>query len=120
MLQHLQDFFKAMNERETALKSAQCDADKVHAFVEYLNFLEIYSAAINGGLFTGTARELVYDKIADSLVILENAPQWHDQIEKSRTSHVTYKHILKFMERERRELSTRRTVARLLENAPPT
>jgi hypothetical protein len=119
-LQHLQDFFKAMNERELALASAKDDAAKQdHAFVEYLNFLEVYSAALNDSLFIGVARELVCDKILDALVLLGNAPQWHEQIEKSFTSHVTYKHIIKFMSRQRRALSARKTVAVLSENKPP-
>jgi hypothetical protein len=119
-LQHLQDFFKAMNEREAALASAKGDVAKLsHAFVEYLNFLEIYSAALNGGLFIGVARELVYDKIIDSIVVLGDAPQWHDQIEESFTSHVTYKYIIRLMKRERPTLSARRAVALQAANTPP-
>jgi hypothetical protein len=119
-LQHLQDFFKEMNERELALALAKDDVAKQdHAFVEYLNFLEVYSAALNDSLFTGVARELAYDKIVDALVVLENAPQWHEQVQKSFTSHVTYKHIIEFMKRQRRTLSARRRVALLSENKPP-
>jgi hypothetical protein len=119
-LQHLQDFFEAMNEREAALASSKDDvAKRSHAFVEFLNFLEVYSAAVNGNLFIGVARELVCDKIIDSIVVLENAPQWHDKIEKSFTSPVTYKHIIRFMKRERRTLSARRTVAPRAANTPP-
>ena len=87
--------------------------------IEYLNFLEVHSAALNDSLFIGVARELVCDKILDALVVLEHAPQWHEQIEKSFTSHVTYKHIIKFMKRQRRALSARKAVALLSENKQP-
>jgi hypothetical protein len=111
-LQHLQDFLEAMNEREAALAEAKGDeAKQLHAFVEFLNFLEIYSAALNTRLFVGAAREIVQDKVLDSVVTLESMPRWHSEIEKSVTSAVTYKHIRLFMRRRRRTLESRRHVA---------
>jgi hypothetical protein len=117
-LQHLQDFFKSMNEREAALAAGQGDARRqVHAFVEYLNFLEVYSAAVNDKLFIGVAKELVSDKIIDSLVILDATPEWHDQIESSITSKVTYKHIAEFIARNRRTFDARKSAVRETDSA---
>jgi hypothetical protein len=111
-LQHLQDFLKTMTEREEALAVAKGDgAKQIHAFVEYLNFLEIYSAALNTKLFIGAAREIVRDKMLDSIVLIDSMPHWHDEIEKSITSGVTYKHIARFMKRERRTLAARKFAA---------
>lgn len=113
-LQHIQDFFKSMNEREAALAASQDDpAKQSHAFVEYLNFLEIYSAAMNGGLFVGVARELVCDKIIDSLVVLDAAPGWHQRIESSISSGITYSHIRSFLRRHRRTFDARKAAALL-------
>jgi hypothetical protein len=72
-LQHLQDFFKSVIEREAALANATDDQKSRHAFVEYLDFLEVYSAAVIGGLFIGVAKELVRDKLIDSIITLERA-----------------------------------------------
>lgn len=107
-LQHLQDFYKATIERESSLAHAADDQRKRHAFVEYLDFLEVYSAAVNDGLFIGVARELVRDKIIDSIITLERAPQWHEEIEKSVTSAITYKYLLKFIDQNRKSLGVRR------------
>jgi hypothetical protein len=111
-LQHLQEFLKAMNEREAALATNKDDPPKqLHAFIEFLNFLEVYSAAINKGLLIGAAREIVCDKILDSIVAVDSMPHWHLEIEKSITSGVTYKHIRRFMKRYRRTLDARKHVA---------
>ena len=99
----------AMNERETALAENKDDAPKqLHAFIEFLNFLEIYSAAINARLFVGVAREIVGDKIIDSIVVLNRSPHWHDEIEKSITSATTYKHIRLFIKKHRSTIDARK------------
>jgi hypothetical protein len=108
-LQHLQDFFKSVIEREAALAHALDDQRKRHAFIEYLDFLEVYSAAVIGGLFVGVANELVRDKLIDSIITLERAPDWHEVIVGSVTSVITYKYLRRFMEKHRKILRSRRT-----------
>jgi hypothetical protein len=111
-LQHLQELFRTMNEREAALSEAKGDEPKyIHAFVEFLNFLEIYSAALNTNLFIGAAREIARDKVLDSIVALDSMPHWHGEIENSITSGVTYKHISLLMRRERRVIAARKHAA---------
>jgi hypothetical protein len=107
-LQHLQEFLKSTFEREAALANAEDAEKKRHAFVEYLDFLEVYAAAVNEGLFVGVARELVRDKITDSIVALEHAPEWHAVIENSVTSVITYKYLVRFMVKHRSLLDARR------------
>jgi hypothetical protein len=107
-IQHLQEFFKSTIEREAALAHATDDEKRRHAFVEFLDFLEVYSAAVIGGLFIGVAKELVRDKLIDSIVTLERAPQWHDEIQKSVTSVVTYKYLIEFTAKHRKVLDFRR------------
>ncbi|MGC1532868.1 MAG: hypothetical protein WA832_19640 [Bradyrhizobium sp.] len=107
-LQHLQEFFKSTIEREAALAHATDDEKRRHAFVEFLDFLEVYSAAVISGLFIGVAKELVRDKLIDSIVTLERAPQWHDEIQKSVTSVVTYKYLIEFTAKHRKVLDFRR------------
>jgi hypothetical protein len=111
-LDHLQDFLAAMNEREATLAETKGDESKQrHAFVEYLNFLEVYSAALNGGLFIGVAREIISDKILDSIVAVESYTHWHSEIEKSITSRTTYKHIRLLMEKQRPTIDALRYAA---------
>lgn len=91
------------------------DAKQRHALVEFMNFLEIYSAGINAGLFVGVAHEIVRDKIVDSIVQLTNAPAWHAEIEGSIRSPVTYKHLRRFM-RDYRPLIDDRSAAAPIAN----
>jgi hypothetical protein len=107
-LQHLQDFFKSVIDREAAFAHATDPEKRRHAFVEYLDFLEVYSAAIMGGLFIGVAKELVQDKLIDSIITLERAPDWHDTIVSSVTSDITYKYLRKFAAKHRKLLASRR------------
>jgi hypothetical protein len=108
-LQSLQEFFKTSNEREAALAKAK--GDKRHAFIEFMNFLEVYSAAANSGLLAGVTLELVNDKLIDSIVVLMQLGHWHEVIGGSITSPITYKHIRKFIERHKKTIDGRYTAA---------
>jgi len=108
-LQSLQEFFKASNEREAALAEAQ--DDKRHAFIEFMNFLEVYSAAANGGLLTGVTLELVNDKLIDSIVVLMQLGHWHDSIEGSVTGPTTYLHLREFIKRHKKTVEGRYVAA---------
>jgi hypothetical protein len=108
-LQSLQEFFKASNERESALAEAQ--GDKRHAFIEFMNFLEVYSAAANGRLLTGVTLELVNDKLIDSIVVLMQLGHWHDAIEGSVTGPTTYVHLRQFIRRHKKTIDGRYAAA---------
>jgi hypothetical protein len=108
-LQSLQEFYKACNEREAAL--AEAEGDKRHAFIEFMNFLEIYSAAANGGLLAGVTLELVNDKLIDSIVVLMQLGHWHKTIEGSITSSVTYKHLRQFIGQHKKTIDGRYAAA---------
>jgi hypothetical protein len=104
-LQSLQEFSKASNEREAALAEAQ--GDKRHAFIEFMNFLEVYSAAANGGLLAGVTLEFVNDKLIDSIVVLMQLGHWHDVIEGSVTGPTTYLHLRQFIRRHKKTVGDR-------------
>jgi hypothetical protein len=108
-LQSLQEFSKASNEREAALAEAQ--GDKRHAFIEFMNFLEVYSATANGGLLTGVTLEFVDDKLIDSIVVLMQLGHWHDAIEGSVTGPTTYVHLRRFIRRHKKTIDGRYTAA---------
>ncbi len=109
---------KAMNEREAALSATKDDlAKQRHAFVEFMNFLEIYAAAVNTKLLVGVAREIVEDKIVDSIVEVMITPQWHDDIEQSIRSPTTYTHLGRFIRKRRPAINSQADAARKLANA---
>ena len=108
-LQSLQEFSKASDEREAAL--AEAEGDKRHAFIEFMNFLEVYSAAANGGLLTGVTLEFVDDKLIDSIVLLMQLGHWHDVIEGSVTGPTTFAHLRQFIRRHKKTIDGRYTAA---------
>lgn len=108
-LETLQSFMSDINERERALRD---DADKRHALIEFMNLLELYSAASNERLLEGVALEFVNDKIIDSIVILKNVRDWHSEINRSQNSEAVYKDLLRFMEKHRDLIAARQAKSR--------
>ena len=110
-LDALQKFLSAANDRERALRD---DEDKRHALVEFMNFLEVYSAASSECLISGVAREFVDDKIVDSVVELKQAPGWHQILKGSINSEVVYKHLLHFINKHRDLIAQREAASTAL------
>jgi hypothetical protein len=110
-LQSLQEFLKVATERERALLTAAGADAQEHAFVELLNFLEVYAAAHNSSLFGGVSKELVGDKLLDAIILLEQSQQWHPQIEAAITSETTFKYLRKFIASNRTLIQTKRAIA---------
>lgn len=110
-LQVLQVFDKAITEREAALAAADTDQAKEHAFIEFLNFLELYAGIANRTLLAGLALELVRDRLIDSVVVIERAPAWHDAIDNAIFHQDTFGELRKFLEMHRALLKGRRAVA---------
>jgi hypothetical protein len=108
VLQSLQEFFKVASERERALLTAGNSDEQEQAFVELLNFLEVYAAAHNSRLLGGVSKELVSDKLIDAVVMLEQLPHWHPRIEAAITSDTTFKFLSKFVASNRRTIQSRR------------
>lgn len=102
-LQALQTFLKDVKEHERALLHSAGD-DKNSAFVEFLNFLEVYALAFNGKLFSGVSCEVVEQKLVDSLTIIAALPEWHPKLEMAITSQTTFLGLKRFMENHRRQL----------------
>ena len=111
VLQALQEFFKTISERERAFASAS-EGDRENAFVDFLNALELYAAAYIKRLITGVSRELVRDKLIDSLALIENAPHWHEKIEEAVTSEPTFKYLKAFLTKYRSIVSARQAARR--------
>lgn len=106
-LQAMQKFFQDVNEREAALATAVGDAARLHAFNEFLNFLELYAHAYNRDLFGESSEELVRHKLADSFNVLNESRDWHPQIMRAVDTRTTLIELRRFVERHRPEIDQR-------------
>lgn len=104
-VQSLQAFLRDAKEHENALLQATTEDDQHQAFIEFLNFLEVYSAAINGGLFPTITSDIVREKIIDAVVMITEAEAWHGKLAEAITSKSTFQCLNAFMRREKPAIS---------------
>ena len=100
-LQSLQTFYQEVVKREQQLSNAQNDKEKDQAFVEFLNFMELHAAALNGNLFENVGKRIVVEKLRDCVVILQENDAWHANISGSMTSETTFNSLLEFIKNEK-------------------
>lgn len=106
-LQAMQKFFQDVNEREAALATAVGDPARLHAFNEFLNFLELYAHAYNRDLFDDSSEELVRHKLADSFNVLNENRHLHPLVMKAVDTRTTLIELRTFVERHRPEIDER-------------
>lgn len=106
-LQALQEFLRSATEREACLRDSETDHKKQQAFWEFLNFLEVNAAAVNGGLFHHVSRSIVVDKLCTSIAVIQENAEWHDQFHQAVTASTTFAELAKFMKRERQTIEAR-------------
>lgn len=100
----LQAFLKDAKEHENALITAKSDEEKNQAFIELLNFLEVYAAALNNKLVPKVSKDFVHQKIRDSIVLIQSAPEWHPLLQGAITSLETFDALSKFMKDNKSEI----------------
>lgn len=106
-LQALQEFVKSAAEREACLLNADTDAKRQQAFFEFLNFLEMNAAAVNGALFHEMIRTIAIDKLCTSIAVIQVNSAWHDKLNDAITASTTFEELTKFMRRERKTIECR-------------
>jgi hypothetical protein len=111
VIQVLQTFDKAASDREASLSLAADEVTKDHAFNELMNFLELYAGICNRKLVTGLARQLVQDRLIDSVVVIERAKAWHQAIDDAVFHETTFVELRTFLRRNRKEFDKRRVAA---------
>jgi hypothetical protein len=104
-VQSLQAFLRDAKEHESALLRATTEDERHQAFIEFLNFLEAYSAAINGGLFPKVTSGIVREKIIDAVAMITEAEAWHEKLFQAITSKTTFQCLNAFMKREKATIS---------------
>ena len=104
-LQALQEFVRSAMEREACLINADAEQKKQQAFFEFLNFMEMNAAAINGDLFHNKTRSLAVEKLCTSIVVIQANPAFHDHFCQAVTNSTTFDELGKFMKRERKTIT---------------
>ncbi|MGD9656195.1 MAG: hypothetical protein AB7U61_00920 [Methylocystis sp.] len=104
-VQSLQVFLRDAKDHENALLRATTEDEQHQAFIEFMNFLEAYSAAINGGLFPKVTSGVVREKIIDAVTMIAEAEAWHGKLAEAITSETTFQCLNAFMRREKLDIS---------------
>lgn len=99
------EFQRSISNQEDRFLHASDNAEKNQAFVELLNILEVYAAAINGRLLHGISRSLVADKLRDAIALIELDPAWAAKFNQVRTTGTTFSSLDKFRTRERSKIN---------------
>lgn len=99
--QNLLEFDRRAAEREDALLRAETEATKKQAFFEFLNFLETHAAALNAKLLPGKSRQLIREKLINSIAVITEEPPWHQTLFDGVTSPTAFAELAKFMRREK-------------------
>jgi hypothetical protein len=107
-LQALQKFFESANGHEAALANAAGHESQIHAFNEFLNFLEVYAGAHNSRLFGRGSEKMVRHKLEDCYIELDQSPDWHAEIAKASDRATTFEELTEFVSRHRREIDDRK------------
>lgn len=111
VVQVLQSFDKAASDREAALAASTTTDAKKYAFHELMNFLELYAAIWNRRLVTSLARELIRDRLIDSLVVIERAKVWHGTIDRAISHEGTFAELQRFLKKNALIMKARRAAA---------
>lgn len=101
---NLLEFDRRAAKREDALLCAETEATKKQAFFEFVNFLETHAAGLNAKLLPRKSRQLIREKLIDSIAVITEKPSWHQTIADGVTSPTAFAELRKFMRREKRAI----------------
>jgi hypothetical protein len=104
-VQILQEFTRETTARELALLQAETDSHKRRAFVEYLNFLEIYAGAMNGRLLPPVSRKLISDSLSNALATIQTNAAWSEQLFDAIRTTSTFEEIGRFLSENKKIIS---------------
>jgi hypothetical protein len=117
-VQILQEFARETTAREYALVQAEGDAQKQRAFVEYLNFLEIYAGAMNGKLLPSMSRKLIGDSLSNARATIQTNATWSDQFAAAIRTTSTFDEVGRFLSENRKAVSEKADLFRKQFSAP--
>ena len=104
-IQALQEFSKQTIEREHRFLNATNAAQKEQAFIEFINFLEMYAAALNGNLVPPVSRKIVSDSVVNSIAAIQMAPAWASKFEDAIRTATTFDELGRFMRSNRPKIN---------------
>jgi hypothetical protein len=88
-------------EAEARVSTAEDLEKRQQELVNYLNFLEVYAAAVNERLLEEVTMNLARDRIVNDLAILSVSADARERVKCSITSSETFSHIQKFWKNNR-------------------
>jgi hypothetical protein len=97
----------ALNEsfRQAWLQFSQASEDwRQHTFSDIMNLLESACAIDEDKLFVGKGGKLLEDYLCHVLILIQQSDDARQRIERMMLTPLTFKHILKFIQRHRREI----------------
>ena len=104
----LKNFLRDVKEYQDALLSAAPER-KDAAFVEFMNFLEIYALALDQKLVPKVSRKLIAQTLCESLACIWNAPKFHPLIENAYTSPETFEKLIDFAKKNESKIEELKT-----------
>ncbi len=104
-IQILQEFTRETTTREFALLHGEDDAQKRRAFIEYLNFLEIYAGAMNGRLLPSISKKLVSDSLSNASATIQTNAVWSEQFADAIRTTSTFEEIGRFLSKNKKAIS---------------
>jgi hypothetical protein len=97
----------ALNEsfRQAWLQFSQASEDwRQHTFSDIVNLLETACAIDEDKLFVGKGGKLLEDYLCHVLILIQQSDDARQRIERMMLTPLTFKHILNFIQRHRREI----------------
>ena len=107
----LQKFHEEASKRESALTEAKSTGEEAwrHAFIEFLNFLEVYACAYNNRLIIGRgSKDIIRHKLEDCFIEVEAAKDLHPHIAAAVDRATTFAELKKLIRDHRNEVDLRR------------
>lgn len=103
-VQVIQAFRSEARDLEGTLNSSRTEEDLEVAFIDFLNFIECYALIVERKLVPETSRELITQKVRDSLAILVANDHWNEQLKEAITGPDTFDALKRFKAKHKQEI----------------
>lgn len=102
-LQTIQAFLKETKEYERSLLCSDPNEFET-AFIEYLNFLEAYAAALNTKLVPSVSSDIINKSVVDSLAVINRSGTSKKMLKNAISSPDTFEHLNKLFEKNKEHI----------------
>lgn len=99
-------FVETLQAAEKAFMSESNDSEKDDRFIELINILEAYCAAYNANLLQRKTKELVRDKIIDSVALINRYPIWLLKFSDAKIGDTSLSELARFEKSHQKKIRT--------------